>query len=59
MDAMLKKTKRIGIELLARAIKEITSGEAKSFYAQGEGSYHSFPTRESYLNFKRLGYKLW
>lgn len=59
LDNMITVTKIKGAELLVEAIKQIDSGKAKTFYAEGEGSYFSFPTPQSYKQFKRHGYKLW
>ena len=59
MDYMLTATKLKGAELLLKAIDSISSGEVQAEYAHGEGSYFSFPTRQSYNDFKSFGYKLW
>ena len=59
LDNMLTKTKLRGAELLVESIKKNDSNRAESFYAEGKGTYFSFPTPESYKKFKRLGYKLW
>jgi len=59
LDYMLKITKLKGAELLIRAIKQITEGTTQAFYAEGEGTYFSFPTPESYKKFKKHGYNLW
>jgi len=59
LDYMLRITKLKGAELLIKAIKQIAEGTAQAFYAEGEGTYFSFPTLESYKKFKKHGYKLW
>ncbi len=59
MDAMLKKTKAVGADLLAEAVTMIAAGSVKPFLPKEEGSYFSFPTKESYRAFRRLGYRLW
>ncbi|MBW8014699.1 MAG: hypothetical protein FVQ82_00805 [Planctomycetes bacterium] len=59
MDQMLTLTKIRGAELLLNAVDTIASGQVQAEYAHGEGSYFSFPTRESYKDFKSFGYKLW
>ncbi len=59
LDKMLKITKLKGAELLIKAIKQIADGTTQAFYSEGEGSYFSFPTPESYKKFKKHGYKLW
>lgn len=59
MDHMITVTKLRGAELLLEAADSISSGEARAEYAHGEGSYFSFPTRQSYKDFKSFGYKLW
>jgi methionyl-tRNA formyltransferase len=59
LDHMLIMTKKRGAELLAESVKNIYSDKVEPFYAEGEGSYFSFPTSESYKKFKQNGYKLW
>lgn len=59
MDYMLKMTKIKGADLLIKAIDSISQGKIQAFYPKEEGSYYSFPTPESYKNFKKCGYKLW
>lgn len=59
LDHMLILTKLKGAELLVKAIKQIAERTEQAFYAEGEGSYFSFPTPDSYKKFKKLGYKLW
>ena len=59
LDHMLSVTKIKGAELLLEAIKQIASGTTEAHYAEGQGSYFSFPTCKSYREFRRLGYKLW
>lgn len=58
LDNMLTMTKLKGAELLIKAISQIRARTAEVYYVEGEGSYFSFPTFESYQDFKRLGYKL-
>jgi len=59
LDHMLTTTKLRGAELLIEAIKQIAEGRANPHYPRSDGSYFSFPTPESYQQFKRRGYKLW
>jgi len=59
LDHMLKVTKLKGAELLIKAIKQIAEGTVRASYPEGQGSYFSFPTAESYRQFKNHGYKLW
>lgn len=59
MDQMLTLTKIRGSQLLLEAVDKISSGQTQPQYAQGEGSYFSFPTSKSYKDFKAHGYKLW
>ena len=59
LDHMLKTTKLKGAELLLEAINQINVGKVDAHYAEGQGSYFSFPTHESYKRFKSLGHKLW
>jgi methionyl-tRNA formyltransferase len=59
LDYMLKITKLKGAELLVNAIEKISQGTIKAFEPQGEGSYFSYPTPDSYVSFRSHGYKLW
>ena len=59
LDYMLRITKLKGAGLLVRAIKQIAEGTVQAFYPEGKGTYFSFPTPESYKEFKSRGYKLW
>lgn len=59
LHRMLTTTKLKGAELLVESIGKIGSNTAEPFYAEGKGTYFSFPTFESYQKFKRLCYKLW
>jgi methionyl-tRNA formyltransferase len=59
LDYMLRVTKLKGAELLLGAIKQIAEGAVQSFNPEGEGTYFSFPTPDSYKDFKSRGYKLW
>jgi len=59
LDHMLKTTKVKGANLLIEAIKQIAKGVEQPFYPEGEGSYFSFPTRDSYKAFRGHDYKLW
>jgi methionyl-tRNA formyltransferase len=59
LDHMLTVTKLKGAELLVQAFKQIAENKVSAFYPEGEGSYFSFPTSDSYKKFKKHGYKLW
>ncbi|MBW8000397.1 MAG: hypothetical protein FVQ80_00040 [Planctomycetes bacterium] len=59
MDKMLTASKLRGAELLLEAVDQIAKGTSKPIYPEGEGSYFSQPTPESYKMFKKQGYKLW
>lgn len=59
MREMMTKSKIRGIELLIDAIEQLENGTSKPFCAEGEGSYHSFPTPESYREFLNHGYRIW
>lgn len=59
MNQMLKKTKALGADLLVEAIEKISNGTVDAIYPEGDGSYFSFPTKESYREFRKLGYRLW
>ncbi|MBN1123645.1 MAG: hypothetical protein JXA82_01460 [Sedimentisphaerales bacterium] len=56
---MLTVTKIKGAELAIKAIKQIENGSVQSTYGQGSSSYYSFPTAQSYRQFKQRGYRLW
>ena len=59
-DHVFKNGSKVtGGELLSQACKLIGEGKIAPEYAQGEGSYYSFPTKESYTVFKSNGYTLW
>ena len=51
MDAILKLAEEYDLKVI--------EDTAQAFYAEGEGTYFSFPTLESYKKFKKHGYKLW
>jgi len=59
LDNMLRVTKIKGAELLIEAVGQIETGTVRPFYPEGDGSYFSFPTWESYKDFRGRGYKLW
>ena len=59
MDQMLKRAKDVGADLLVEAIDQISKGAVEPIYPEGAGSYYSFPTKESYKEFRRRGYRLW
>ena len=59
LHEMLHKSKLKGGKLLAEAARQIENGTSRPFKPQGEGSYFSFPTRQSFKDFKSFGYKLW
>jgi methionyl-tRNA formyltransferase len=59
MDFMLRETKLKAADLLLEAVRQIESGKVSASYPQGDGSYFSFPTPESYKEFKKNGYELW
>ncbi len=59
LDHMLTITKIKGGDLLVRAIHAIEAGKVNPVYVDGEGSYFSFPTAESYEQFKSHGDKIW
>ena len=59
LDALIKRTKRIGAHLMIEAIEVIKSGKVKYVdNKEAEGSYFSFPTREDVREFKKRGKKL-
>lgn len=58
-DAM-KKAKALGARLMVSAIDGIAAGRLSRTTTDAEsGSYHSFPDRTSYREFRRYGYRLW
>ncbi len=59
LDQMLTVAKIKGAHLLIDAVRRIQNGTVQGDYAEGQGSYYSFPTAESYRQFKSYGYRLW
>jgi len=59
LDALIKRTKRIGAHLMIEAIEMIRSGNVKYLENRAdEGTYFSFPKREDVREFKKRGKKL-
>ena len=59
LDALIKRTKRIGAHLMIEAIEMIRSGTVKYIENRAEeGSYFSFPTREDVKEFRRRGKRI-
>lgn len=59
LDALIKRTKRLGAHYLLEAIKMIQNGRVR--YKKNrpeEGSYFSFPKREDVRKFRGMGYRL-
>ena len=59
LDALIKRTKRLGAHYMVEAIKMIGNGKVR--YKKNrpeEGSYFSFPKREDVLKFRGMGYRL-
>ncbi|HEX3020058.1 MAG TPA: formyltransferase family protein [Chitinispirillaceae bacterium] len=60
MDEALKKAKLIGAKLLLEAINCVATNSVKRIsFSTESGSYHSFPDKESFKKFKKMGYSLW
>ena len=59
LDALIKRTKRIGAHLMIEAIEMIRSGKVKYLENRAdEGTYFSFPTRQDVKEFKRRGKRI-
>jgi methionyl-tRNA formyltransferase len=59
LDALIKRTKRIGAHLMIEAIEMIRSDKVQYLdNKEAEGSYFSFPTREDVREFKKRGKKI-
>ncbi len=59
LDALIKRTKRLGAHYMVEAIRMI--GDGKVRYKKNrpeEGSYFSFPTREDVHRFRAMGHRL-
>ena len=59
LDCLIKRTKKIGAELMIETISRIKGGTVS--YRENvaaEGSYFTFPTREDVKEFKRRGHRL-
>ena len=59
LDALIKRTKRLGAHYMVEAIKMIRNGRVR--YKKNrpeEGSYFSFPTREDVRKFREMGHRL-
>jgi methionyl-tRNA formyltransferase len=59
LDALIKRTKRLGAHYMVEAIKMIRNGRVR--YKKNrpeEGSYFSFPKREDVRKFRGMGYRL-
>jgi methionyl-tRNA formyltransferase len=59
LDALIKRTKRLGAHIMIEAIERIRTGKATYIEnPASEGSYFSFPTRKDVKEFKRKGHRL-
>jgi methionyl-tRNA formyltransferase len=59
LDALIKRTKRIGAHLMIEAVEMIRNGAVQYIEnKESEGSYFSFPTRQDVREFKRRGKRL-
>jgi len=59
LDALIRRTKRLGAHYMLEAIEMIRNGKVK--YKENrpeEGCYFSFPTREDVRKFRGMGYRL-
>ncbi len=59
LDALIKRTKRLGAHYMVEAIKMIQNGKVR--YKKNrpeEGSYFPFPKREDVRRFREMGYRL-
>lgn len=59
LDALIKRTKRLGAHLMIEAIEKIRNGNVKYIEnKEEEGSYFSFPTKEDVKEFRRRGKRI-
>lgn len=59
LDALIRRTKRLGASLMAEAIEMIRTGSVKPIpNDKAQGTYYSFPTREDVRRFRSLGKRL-
>ena len=59
LDALIKRTKRLGAHCMAEAIEMIRSGAVQPIENRtDQASYFSFPTRRDVRKFRRMGYRL-
>jgi len=59
LDALIKRTKRIGAHLMIEAIEMIRRGNVKYLEnKESEGTYFSFPTKEDVREFKKRGKRI-
>ena len=59
LDALIKRTKRLGAHAMVEAIGLIRNGEVRYQENKPEkGSYYSFPTSENVRKFRAMGHKL-
>jgi methionyl-tRNA formyltransferase len=59
LRSLMRKSKREAAEAVLEAIDRFRDGPAASLpNPPGEGSYHSFPTREDVVRFKAAGRRL-
>ena len=59
LNSLIKRTKRLGAELMLEALRQIKTGEVKySNYPDVESSYYSFPKKEDVREFRRRGKRI-
>lgn len=60
LDKFIIRSKRIACDTLLRAIDKIEGGDYRTTpLTAKDGSYFSFPTRESYRAFRKRGRRMW
>ena len=59
LDALIKRTKRLGAHCMAEAIEMVRSEGVQPIENRtDQASYFSFPTKHDVRKFRRMGYRL-
>ncbi len=60
LDSVMKKAKKLAVDLLVRTVAEIESGRvSETSIVAEEGTYYGWPTRGAYREFLARGHRLW
>jgi methionyl-tRNA formyltransferase len=57
LDSLIRRSKKHGAHVMAKALRLIETGATEFSAATGEGTYFTFPTGKEIQEFKRRGYK--